>query len=157
MSELLNELTYRKANVNDLPQIVNLLAEDELGKTRERGGEILDPAYFQAFKNIESDPNQYLMVVLHKQVLIATCHLTIMPSLTYMGSTRMQIEAVRVADKYRGQGIGQWMINIAIDYAKENGVVMIQLTTNKHRERAYNFYKQLGFQDTHIGMKLFLD
>jgi hypothetical protein len=50
--------------------------------------------------------------------IIGTCHFTVMPSLTFIGSTRMQIEAVGVAGKYRGQKIGNWMFDQAISYAK---------------------------------------
>lgn len=43
------------------------------------------------------------MVILFQDKIIGTCHLTFLPSLTYQGSTRMQIEAVRVAKSFRGQ------------------------------------------------------
>jgi len=79
-----------------------------------------------------------------------------MPSLTFQGATRMQIEAVRVAEKYRGQKIGEWMINSAINYAKLHGVKIVQLTTNKKRDRAKNFYEKIGFKASHEGLKLLL-
>lgn len=68
----------------------------------------------------------------------------------------MQIEAVRVAGKYRGQKIGSWMFDQAIAYAKEHGVSIIQLTTNKKRPKAKHFYEKLGFEVSHEGMKLYL-
>jgi hypothetical protein len=46
------------------------------------------------------------MVIEDEVEIIATSHLTIIPSFTFMGSPRMQIEAVRVIEKYRGQKIG---------------------------------------------------
>jgi ribosomal protein S18 acetylase RimI-like enzyme len=79
-----------------------------------------------------------------------------MPSLTFLGSTRMQIEAVRVSEKYRGQKIGEWMFNQAIEYATANNVSIIQLTTNKKRPKAKHFYEKLGFEASHEGMKLCL-
>lgn len=72
------------------------------------------------------------MVVEGSGKIVATCHLTIMPSLIFTGSTRMQIEAVRVTEKYRGQKIGEWMMNAAIAYAKSKGATILQLTTNKN-------------------------
>ncbi|NDB86089.1 MAG: GNAT family N-acetyltransferase [Alphaproteobacteria bacterium] len=74
-----------------------------------------------------------------------------------MGSTRMQIEAVRVAGRYRGQKIGIWMFDQAISYAKENDVSIVQLTTNKKRPKAKHFYENLGFEASHEGMKLYLE
>jgi N-acetylglutamate synthase-like GNAT family acetyltransferase len=96
------------------------------------------------------------MVVEKGNEIIAMCHLTIMPSLTFMGSTRMEIQAVRVADKYRGQKIGSWMFDQAISYAKEHDVSILQLTTNKKRHQAKHFYEKLGFEASHEGMKLYL-
>lgn len=96
------------------------------------------------------------MVVEIDKEIVGTCHLTIMPSLTFTGQTRIQIEAVRVAERCRGQKIGEWMIDAAILYAKQNGATIIQLTTNKQRDKAINFYEKLGFQSAHEGMKLYL-
>lgn len=153
----MRSLTHRKATLNDLPFLVQLLLEkDELNGTSELKASKLNENYIKAFHKINSDRNQYLMVVKNADEIIGTCHLTIMPSLTFVGSTRMQIEVVRVADKYRGQKIGSWMFEQVINYAKEQDVSIIQLTTNKRRERAKHFYEKLGFEASHEGMKLYL-
>lgn len=149
-------LTYRKATISDVKTIVMLLAEDELGQTREQLDVNSFEHYINTFHKIDSDYNQYLMVVLMDEKVVGTCHLHIMPSLTFMGSIRMQIEAVRVASEYRNRKIGEWMINSAIEYGKVNGVSIVQLTTNKKRLRAKQFYERLGFDASHEGMKLFL-
>lgn len=151
------DLQHRKAAISDLTQIINLLLEDELGKSRETQSTFLDQRYIDAFNLVNQDPNQYLMVAQKDNQIIATCHLTLMPSLTFKGSTRMQIEAVRVSEKLRGHKIGEWMINKAIEYAKANNVKIIQLTTNIQRPRAKTFYEKLGFKATHVGMKLYLE
>jgi ribosomal protein S18 acetylase RimI-like enzyme len=147
-----------KATLNDLPEIIALLNDDELGSTREQSDTTIHPRYLTAFKLINQDPNQFLMVVTNEsKVVIGTCHLTLMPSLTFTGSTRLQIEAVRVAASYRGQKIGEWMIKEAIALGKTHGATIIQLTTNIKRPKAKSFYEKLGFESTHVGMKLYLD
>ncbi len=151
------QLTHRKATIKDLKNIVTLLLEDELGQSREHLEGELDLCYIDAFHMIDTDPNQYLMVVESGTEIVGTCHLNIMPSLTFRDSTRMQIEAVRVAEKYRGQKIGEWMIEAAIGYGKSKGASLIQLTTNKKRDRAKKFYERIGFEATHEGMKLYLE
>ncbi len=149
--------THRKAVIGELPAIISLLKEDELGQGREQLENGLDKRYIDAFHRIDVDPNQYLMVVLNTTLeLVGTCHLTIMPSLTFMGSTRMQIEAVRVSEKHRGQKIEEWMMNQAFDFAKSHGVLIIQLTTNKRRTKAKQFYERLGFKASHEGMKYYV-
>jgi ribosomal protein S18 acetylase RimI-like enzyme len=150
------KLRTRSATIDDLGAIVNLLIEDELGSSREKTSDKLDQRYIDAFALIDSDSNQYLMVVEENNQVIATCHLTIMPSLTFTGQTRMQIEAVRVLKKLRGHKIGEWMISQAIEYAKLRSASIIQLTTNIKRPRAKIFYERLGFESTHVGMKLYL-
>jgi N-acetylglutamate synthase-like GNAT family acetyltransferase len=153
---MFDTLKVRKATIDDLPKIIELLLEDDLGQARESDNIDVNQRYLRAFHKIESDANQYLMVIEDSLEIIATSHLTIMPSLTFMGSTRMQIEAVRVTEKYRGQKIGSFMFEQAFLYAKNNDVDIIQLTTNKKRLKAQNFYEKLGFEPSHEGMKLYL-
>lgn len=153
---MFNNLSHRKATIDDLKTIIHLLSDDELGQSREHLSQELDARYVNAFYKIDSDPNQYLMVVLLEQKIIGTCHLSIIASLTFTGSTRLQIEAVHVFHQYRGQKIGTWMMNAAIEYGKSRGAVIAQLTTNKRRHRAQKFYEQIGFEASHEGMKLYL-
>jgi len=149
-------LKARKANLTDLQGIIALLMEDELGSQRETHHALHLTSYQAAFEQIDRCHNQFLMVVEHDNALVGTCHLTLMPSLTFQGSTRLQIEAVRVSAKHRGQAIGQWMIHEGLNWGKEQGATIAQLTTNKTRERALKFYTALGFERTHEGMKLSL-
>ncbi len=150
-----HELIYRKATLGDLHRIVELLVEDdELGTAREHVSAHIDPRYVEAFEKIDADPQQYLMVAESDGKVIGTCHLTVMHSLTFTGATRLQIEAVRVAASMRGQGIGEKMIEEAIAYGKSKGASIIQLSTNKKRTRAKQFYERLGFEASHEGMKL---
>ena len=149
-------MKHRTATVDDLPQIIALLANDKLGQTREKASSVIEPSYMKAFQAIDADPNQYLMVVLLEDNIVGTCHLTMMPSLTFAGSMRLNIEAVRVDAQHRGKEIGMWMIDRAIEYARENDVKIIQLSTNKIRSDAKRFYEKVGFEATHEGMKLYI-
>lgn len=149
-----NNLRYRKAEVADLRKIIELLMEDELGKERERLGEAVGESYLKAFEKINQDEDQYLMVVELKAEIVGTCHLMMIDSLTFQGSRRMEIEAVRVAEKHRGEGIGEWMIEEALDWGRARSAKIVQLTTNKTRFRAKEFYERLGFEATHEGMKM---
>ena len=151
------KLSHRKATLDDLNAIVELLLDDELGLTREKSSEVLDKAYINAFHLIDADPHQYLMLVEYENNVVGTCHLTMIPSLTFVGSMRMEIEAVRIAKQYRGQACGAWMINTAIAYGRSRGAKIVQLTSNKKRTRAISFYENLGLQATHQGLKMYLN
>ena len=74
--------------------------------------------------------------------------------MTYRGGLRAQIEAVRVHKKFKGKGFGRKILNWAIKRSKEKGAHLVQLTTNKQRLDAIEFYKTLGFRDSHMRIKL---
>lgn len=149
---IFSQLSFRKANKEDLTTIISLLANDILGQNRE-GPQSL-AAYQKAFDEISQDKNSFLAVVEFEKHVIGTCHLTLMPSLTIQGTKRMNIEAVRVDDKFTDQGIGSWMIKQTLEFAKKNDAQIVQLTTNKKRLDAHRFYKKLGFIASHEGMKI---
>lgn len=150
-------LSYRRAVLEDLNKIVDMLIDDELGLTREKSSEVIDQAYLDAFHQIDTDPHQYLMLVECEGEAVGTCHLTFIPSLSFTGSMRMEIEAVRIARTYRGQAVGAWMIEQAVAYGRSKNAKIIQLTSNKQRTRAIAFYESVGFKPTHEGMKMYLD
>ncbi len=148
---------FRRAKQSDLEEIINLLADDELGKQRENLSEKIFSNYQNAFERIDADPNQFLMVIEENGAILGTCHLTLIPSLTFQGGLRMNIEAVRIAASCRGQGVGEWMIQQAISLGQKEGCKIIQLTTNKERVEAKRFYEKLGFTATHEGMKMYTE
>ncbi|WP_141587003.1 GNAT family N-acetyltransferase [Actinomadura sp. WMMA1423] len=149
-------MTFREATVDDLPDIVRLLADDPLGSTRETPGEKIPEAYFTAFAAIEKDPNNTLVIADVAGSVAGTLQLTFIPGLTYTGSERAQIEGVRVAAEQRGTGIGQLMITWAIDQARDRGCRVVQLTTDRQRPDAIRFYQKIGFRPSHMGMKYHL-
>ncbi|BCW60682.1 GNAT family N-acetyltransferase [Arthrobacter sp. StoSoilB20] len=146
--------TLRRAHKGDLPRILELLVDDQLGATRENTE---DPVpYQQAFDAIDADPAHLLVVGELAGEVVATFQLSYLPGLSRKGSWRAQIEAVRVADALRGQGVGALMIQWAVDQAQERGCSLVQLTTDKSRVAAHRFYERLGFVASHEGMKLTL-
>lgn len=149
-------VTIRTAVVGDVPAIVALLADDELGRTRERVSDPLPDCYFAAFNAIDNDPNQRMLVAMVEEHVAGCLQLTFIPGLTHQGAWRAQVEGVRVASTMRGLKIGERMMAAAIDAARAHGCRMIQLTSDKARQDAHRFYERLGFKATHEGMKLIL-
>jgi len=148
-------MIFRQATRNDVQAIVAMIADDELGKTRENFKIPLPKVYYAAFENINRDDNQELMVVEDQNSeIIGTLQLSFIQYLTYRGGIRAQIEAVRIRKENRGTGIGTEMVDWAIQRAKERNAHVLQLTTDKKRPAALEFYKKLGFKDSHEGMKM---
>ena len=150
-------MIIRKAIKNDIQSIVEMIADDALGKTREDFQIPLPKAYYNAFEKINNDHNQELMVVENNNAqIIGTLQLSFIQYLTYQGGVRAQIEAVRIRKDNRGTGLGTKMFQWAIQRAKEKGAHVLQLTTDKKRPDAIHFYEKLGFVISHEGMKLHL-
>jgi GNAT superfamily N-acetyltransferase len=146
-------LSTRRASLSDLPRLLQLLADDTLGKNRE-AVESSEACYVQAFNAIDSDANQYLLVCELDGKVIAMLQLTFIPGLSRRGALRANIEAVRVDSALRGQGIGGWIIRKAIQLALERDCGLVQLTSDKSRTEAHRFYTRLGFVGSHEGFKL---
>ena len=148
---------FREAREADLPSIVSLLANDPLGALREDSDASLSPAYWEAFDAISTDPNHQLLVADLGGAVVGVLQLSFLPHLTYQGGWRAQIEGVRVSEEVRSGGVGQALLESAIDRARERGCHVVQLTTDRRRPRALQFYLKLGFEVTHDGLKLHLD
>ncbi|MCI2416465.1 GNAT family N-acetyltransferase [Saccharopolyspora sp. K220] len=145
----------RRATDADVARIVELLAADQLGATRESAAE-LQP-YRQAFAAIDADPAQLLVVATTSGgEIVATMQLTFIPGLARRGALRAQIEAVRVHEQHRSHGLGREMCEWAIAEARRRGCALVQLTSDKQRSDAHRFYQRLGFAASHEGFKLHL-
>jgi len=148
------EITFRLATRADLPSIVRMLADDELGSQREHYVVPIPESYYAAFEEINNDPNHELIVAELNGEVMGTLHLMFIPSISFQGKLRAQIESVRVDRKNQNQGIGTEMMQRTIERARKRGAHVVQLTTHQSREDAHRFYERLGFKVSHVGMKL---
>lgn len=153
---MLNHLILRPAEEKDLSEIIRLFVADDLGAGREILSDPILHSYTLAFQEIMADKSHHLLVVEFEKKIIGTCHLTVLSSLSFKGSRRLNVENVHVAKQFQNQGVGSWMIQKAIRIAKDKGCKIIQLTTNKKRVFAKAFYEKQGFIGSHEGMKLYL-
>lgn len=145
----------RTATADDVPGLVALLADDQLGATREDADGDLRP-YLDAFSAIDADPAHLLVVAERSEALLGTLQLSFLPGLARGGAWRAQIEAVRVSGEARGRGLGRAMIEWSIAEATRRNCALVQLTTDKRRKDAHRFYERLGFAASHEGMKRLL-
>ncbi len=146
-------MRVRLAVRDDLAQLIRLLADDALGAVREDpdGG---DSEYGDAFDAIASDDRNFLLVGDDEGAVVACVQVTLTPGLTHRGAVRATLEGVRVRSDRRGESIGEALLREAVEFARERGARIVQLTTDKRRPDAKRFYERLGFEATHEGMKL---
>lgn len=147
------QLRVREATEADLPAIVRLLADDALGATREQLGSDLDPAYARAFAEMQAQRGCHFLGAEIEGELVGCMQLVIIPGLSHRGARRAQIESVRIARSWRGQGLGAQLTEAALDIAREHDCLLAQLTTHRQRTDAHRFYQRMGFEFTHLGMK----
>jgi GNAT superfamily N-acetyltransferase len=149
-----DEIIFRIARREDVPAIVRMLADDELGSQREDYREPLPGSYYAAFEQIENDSHHELIVAESNRKVIGTLHLMFLPSLSHQGGLRAQVESVRVDRECQNQGIGSKMMKWVIERARDRGAHIVQLTTHNSRADAHRFYERLEFKGSHLGMKL---
>jgi GNAT superfamily N-acetyltransferase len=150
---LSTEFLIRNAAREDIPAILALLKDDDLGKLREDG----TPAeYDNAFDAISKDSNQILAVAISGNAIAGCLQITFIPGLSRNGMWRAQIESVRIARPLRGKGLGTLMLEWAIARCEERGCGLVQLLADKSRSDAHRFYESLGFKANHQGFRMYM-
>jgi ribosomal protein S18 acetylase RimI-like enzyme len=151
----ISPVTIRRARRDDVGAIVRMLADDPLGRARERLEDPLPSSYFRAFEALDRDPNIRLVVAEDADGAVAGClQLCILPGISSQGASRGLIEDVRVASHCRSRGIGEQLVQWAITEARAKECKLIELLTHHTRVDAQRFYARLGFQASHVGMTL---
>lgn len=144
-------LILERATAEDVPGLAALLADDPLGSRRETANL---GQYMEAFSRINADPAQYLLVLRtdHGEI-VGTAQLTLIPYLVRGGSTRLQVEAVRLSAGVRGRGVGSALFSWIHDFGRRSGASLVQLTSDNTRINAQRFYENLGYIGSHMGYK----
>lgn len=147
---------FRRANRADLEAVVKLLCDDELGAQREDAASPPSESYVLGLEAIEADKNQLLAIADDQGSIVGCMQISFIPGISRMGMWRAQIEGVRIARDYRGEGLGRKFFEWAIMESRARNCGLVQLTTDQARTDAQRFYESLGFVSSHIGMKLSL-
>lgn len=146
------EYRVRRAVVEDIAAILELLPDDPIGRARESPP---DERTQRAFDTIDQDPGQLLLVVTDSgDDVVATMQVSFIPNLSRSGTLRAQLEAVRVAHELRDAGLGSAFLGWVLSECGRRGAGLVQLTTDKRRDGALRFYESHGFVASHEGLKL---
>ena len=147
-------VTIRRARRVDIDKIVAMLADDALGRARERIERPLPDSYLQAFAKVDADPNIKLVVAEEAGAVVGCLQLCILPGLSSQGASRALIEDVRVDSGRRSRGIGEQLVRWAVDEARAQSCKLVELLTHNTRVDAQRFYERLGFARSHVGMTI---
>jgi ribosomal protein S18 acetylase RimI-like enzyme len=146
-------LKIRCATKDDLPLIIRLLADDEIGAIREDLRPKASTRYEAAFKAIQDDPNSELLIATLGGSVVGCLQLTVIPGLSHRGVRRCQIEDVRVMRQLRGSGVGSLLMEEAESRAIKRGCELLQLLVHSDRTDALRFYQRCGFEGAHCGFR----
>jgi len=147
---------YRDATEADLPAVVYLLADDRFGAAREQDMSPLPPSYLAGFRAMLAQGGRVLLAV-QDGTVVGCLQFNVLHGVSQQGQSRAQVEGVRVSSSRRGSGIGAALMRHAMAEARAASCTVLQLTTNRERTRAQEFYARLGFTQSHAGMKISLE
>jgi ribosomal protein S18 acetylase RimI-like enzyme len=150
----ISQISVRPARREDVAAIIAMLADDHLGLARERLEAPLPKLYYDAFERVKSDPNILLVVAEEGGKVVGCLQLCILPGLSSQGAWRGLIEDVRVVSDRRSRGIGEKLVQWALEQARGKGCKLVELLTHHTRVDAQRFYERLGFSRSHVGMTI---
>ena len=129
-------MEIRKCLNTDINDVYDLICQLEEKK--------LDYNMFkEAYQSKINDSKNYFIVGVEKNNVIGFLSLVINFQLHHVGKVAT-VEELIVSSKYRGNGIGSFLLKNAINYAKKNKCDVIELTSNFSREAAHRFYEKNG-------------
>jgi GNAT superfamily N-acetyltransferase len=152
-------IRLRRAEESDLDSLIALLADDPISAERgDLAAEADRSAYEAAFNAIRrDDANEIIVATTEAEQIVGTLQLTTIPGMARRGSTRLLVEAVRVASSARSLGVGTSMMTWVVrEAAPAVGADLVQLTSDAQRVDAHRFYERLGFTGSHVGFKYLL-
>lgn len=144
------DLAIRFATFNDLEEIIALLRGDVLGAIRETTDQVL---YEAAFHDILADPNADILLAVKDGVVVGCAQINVLANLSRQATKRAHIEGVRIASSQRASGLGRRFFDLLEEYCRAKGCGLMQLSTDTSRQDTLKFYKSIGFEVTHHGLK----
>ena len=135
-------MEYKIGNKDDLIGILELLKQlSEKADFSENN----DLEYInKIWDKIENSNIKYFLAKDNNKI-IGSCYICIIPNLTYNGKSIGYIENVIVNKNYRKLGIGKKIMEMVIEYAKENNCYKVVLQSGIKRIEAHKFYEKIGF------------
>jgi GNAT superfamily N-acetyltransferase len=135
-------IRIREAGASDLAAVLALYAQPDLDEGRVLA---IEDAR-QVFARFSLYPDYHLFVAVLDEKVVGTFALLIMDNLAHQGTPSGVVEDVVVSATHRGRGIGRLMMDFARARCAERGCYKMALSSNLKRERAHQFYDNLGFE-----------
>lgn len=134
--------TIRMATLADLEPVYQLICDLE--------GESLNYSYFtENYRRNLEDSTVHYWVACHGEKVIGFLSMHVQRILHHVRLT-CELQELNVLPEYRSQGVGSMLMEQAEKLAKELDLEEVELTTRNYRVRTQEFYKRLGYEQTHL-------
>ena len=133
----MNIRPVKKADCNEIAELII----NELGYQEQKREDI-----FARFDKTNADGNYHMLVAYVDDKVVGFIGLC--KFYTYETDGYISILAFAVAEGYRQQGIGKKLLAAAKEYAVENNIKQMRVSSAFHREEAHLFYEANGFERT---------
>lgn len=151
----MDRLRIRRATTDDLSALLELYRQlarfppGSLPTDMTTAGPVL--------ARILGDPARRLIVAETGGRVVGTADLVIVPNLTHDGRPWAIVENVVVDDDSRRVGIGQELMTDVVRAARSAGCYKVQLLSRNDRGEAHLFYEAIGFTQSAVGFRMYLD
>jgi ribosomal protein S18 acetylase RimI-like enzyme len=146
----INNLTVRKANLNDSLQISDLYKnvwDEQKGKLPDVLLKDRQPDEIEMINWLKKET--YFVAVINEKIIgIVGC---------FMENKDCKLIHMVVLKLYRGQGIGSKLLDTVTKFAIKNNALKIWLDTNPRLVKAIKFYESYGFEIAEKSNKHFLE
>lgn len=119
-------------------KIMNPKVTMKSDSARTRGGAIFDDA-------IESE-NSAIFLANDGGTYVGILTIFKVPQIR-KGTCYAEIEEMFVIPEYQGSETAKMLIDMAVEWAKKNGVSSIRLESSNELKRAHSFYMKVGFKE----------
>ncbi|NVM02248.1 MAG: GNAT family N-acetyltransferase [Candidatus Helarchaeota archaeon] len=140
----MNNILIRNALEKDLPFVENLINELIASLINKEG--IKKDSAIINFKKILKDKNSYFLIAEIDKRVVGFINFIIRKTLLHSGLSGL-IDELVVSQEYQNKGIGQYLIQEAIEQSKKLGCCEIEVSTEIENKKAIGFYKKFGFEE----------
>lgn len=135
------------ATAADLPHLADLLAELF---TLESDFQPERDKQLRSLRAILDDPSIGRLFVLRLDGKVAGMANALITVSTAEGGRVLLLEDVIVRSEHRGGGLGRQLIEHVLDWARGQGMTRVTLLADRDNHAALDFYRKLGFENSHM-------
>lgn len=150
-------MIIREAKAGDVEAVKELQKQLAVDKKKHAEGGKEHPGLFEeTFKEILESPMVELYVADVDGRVVGVCILEKILALVRNGRPYALMEDMVVDEGFRGQGIGNALVEKATSKAREWGCYKLMLVSRKFRKDTHRFYNGLGFKEVAKEFRIYL-